>query len=172
MTVLQTIQTRYSVRAYLPTPVEKDKIAAILAAARMAPTAANRQPQRILVVRSVEGLAKFRKVCRFREAPLVFVVCVQTNEAWVRAADGFNASLVDASIVTDHMMLAATDLGLGSLWMSAFDPVALRNEFAIPALYEPAHLLCVGYADGVAPSLERFASARKPLEQTVFWEQF
>ena len=168
---MQTIRNRYSVRAYLPRPVEDEKIATILDAARMAPTGANRQPHRILVVRTPEQLAKFRTVCRFREAPLVFVVCVQPREAWVRPFDGFNLAIVDATIVTDHMMLVATELGLGSLWMSAFDPVALRREFAIPVDLEPVNLLCVGYANGPAPSPERFINDRKPLKDTVFWEK-
>jgi len=172
MTVLQTMRNRYSVRAYLPRAVEIEKINAILEAARIAPTAANRQPQRILVVRVPEQLAKFCKVCHFRESPLVFIVCVQRGESWVRTCDRFNAAVVDASIVTDHMMLEATELGLGSLWMSAFDPEALRREFSIPENLTPVNILCVGYADGPAPSPERFVQGRKPLEQIVFWERF
>lgn len=172
MELFETMQKRYSVRAYLPQPVEVEKIHQILEASRWAPTAANRQSHRIVVVQEPAHLKKFHGLCKFRESPLVFIICSQDSEAWVRAHDGFNAGLVDATIVCDHMMLAATDLGLGSLWMSSFDVAGVQREFELPTAWTPQHLLCVGYAAGDSPSLQRFETVRKPLEETIFWETF
>ena len=167
MTIQQTIRMRYSVRSYSSRPVEDEKIALLLDTARLAPTAANRQPFRIVVVRAPDKLALLAGLCRFRHSPLVFVVCGVPAEAWVRAKDQFNACLVDTAIVCDHMMLAATELGLGSLWMSSFDALGVAAALELPQGWEPHHLLCLGYAEGEAPGPGRFATARKPLESLV-----
>ncbi len=167
MTMQQIIHTRYSVRSYSTRPVEDEKIALLLETARLAPTAANRQPFRIVVVRAQEKLERLAGLCRFRHSPLVFVLCGVPAEAWVRASDHFNACLVDTSIVCDHLMLAATELGLGSLWMSSFDVKGVAAALELPEGVEPHHLLCLGYAEGEAPGPGRFATARKPLENLV-----
>ena len=172
MDFLKLAQDRHSVRAYLPKPVEREKALAILEAARVAPTAANRQPQRILVVQDPVNLIKFEKVCRYRKAPLMFIVCAKRDEAWVRTQDRMVTTQIDASIVTDHMMLAAASLGLGSLWMTAFDPVAAREQFSVPEDLEIVNILCVGYEDGDGPAAGRHAFQRKPLAETVSWETF
>lgn len=169
MDILELMHQRCSIRAYQPRAVEPDKIVQILEAAHVAPTAANRQPFRIVAVQEPGNLAKFRPLCKFREPPLVFIVCALPAEAWTRA-DGFNAAVVDASIVCDHMMLVATSLGLGSLWMTAFDVDGVKREFALPAGWEPAHLLCVGYAEDEPKSPERFVNDRRPLSDMVRWE--
>ncbi len=161
------LHSRYSVRSYLDTPVEAEKLAQILAAARLAPTAANRQPFRIVVVQDPQQLAKFRPLCRFREPPLVLIVCGVPAEAWVRPSDGFSACLVDTSIVCDHMMLAATELGLGSLWMTSFDLDGVRQAFGIARDLVPHHLLCLGYPAGEKASPDRFDTGRRPLSDLV-----
>lgn len=111
MSILDTIKKRYSVRQYKNTPVEQEKVDAILEAAHCAPTAANMQPQKVLVVRKPENLAKFSSGANTYNAPLVMLVCSDLNEAWVRPYDGKNMVDIDASIITDHMMLTATELG-------------------------------------------------------------
>jgi nitroreductase len=92
---------RYSVRQFKNKPVEKERLDLILEAARIAPTAANKQPQRILVVNGAEGLEKVDACtpCRFG-APLVFIICYDRNETWIRKFDGAQSGEVDASIVT------------------------------------------------------------------------
>jgi len=167
--VMECMRRRYSVRSYQNRPVEKEKILEILEAGRIAPTAANRQPFRIVVVQDPERVSQFRTLCKFREAPVVLIVCALPAEAWERTSDGFNAAITDTSIVCDHMMLAATDQGLGSLWMSSFDVKGVQREFSLPEGWEPTHLLCLGYANGEAASPTRLSTARKPLEELVRW---
>ncbi|MDR1972979.1 MAG: nitroreductase family protein [Treponema sp.] len=145
---------RYSVRNFLEKPVEKEKIALILEAARRAPTAANRQPQRILVLETSDDLARMDRctTCRFG-APLAFLVCYDHREAWVRDFDKEHSGWVDASIAATHMMLQAADLGIGSTWVMWFDPAITRIEFKLPSYLVPVAFLPAGYpAPGSIPS--------------------
>ena len=86
--------------------------------------------------------------------------------------DGKKIGDIDASIVTDHMMLAAASLGLDTLWICMFKPEAVREEFALPEGIEPVNILLVGYGAGEPASPERHAELRKPLAETVFHERF
>lgn len=79
---------------------------------------------------------------------------------------------IDASIVTDHMMLAATSLGLDTLWICMFKPEAVREEFALPPHVEPVNILLIGYGDGIPADPDRHDTLRKPLDETVFYEKF
>ena len=132
MSLIDLMKARYSVRQYQSTPVEEEKLMAVLEAGRVAPTAANRQPQRIYVVRTPEALGKLAKAANIHNPPLALIVCADKSEAWVRPIDQKDSCDIDASIVTDHMMLRATELGLGSLWICMFDPEIVRKEFALP----------------------------------------
>ncbi|MGI6345258.1 MAG: nitroreductase family protein [Bacillota bacterium] len=172
MSFFELARRRFSVRQFEARKVEQEKLDIILEAGRIAPTAANRQPQRILVVQSEEGLEKASRAARIHGAPLLLIVCADRNLAWRRAADGSDSVYIDASIVTDHMMLAATDLGLGSLWICGFRPDALRQEFDIPEHLVPVNILAIGYNAGPVASPDRHAEKRLPREQTVFYEEF
>ena len=170
MDFLDIAKKRYSVRSYQEMPIEREKLDQILEAGRVAPTGANKQPQRLIVVQSKEGLEKVGKAARFYGAPCVIIVCSDTGETWKRPYDGKKLTDIDASIVTDHMMMQATELGLGTLWICWFDPGVLRAEFDIPGHLEIVNLLAVGYADGEPQSPERHGKVRKPLGETVFYE--
>ena len=117
--------------------VEPEKLARILEAGRVAPTGANRQPQRLVVVQSKEGMEKLARCTRDFGAPTAIVVCADTSEAWTRKYDDKMIGDIDASIVTDHMMLCAASLGLDTLWICMFKPEAVHEEFALPAHVEP-----------------------------------
>lgn len=170
MGFLELAKKRYSVRKYKDIPVEPEKLEQILEAGRVAPTGANKQPQRLIVVQSKEGLEKLGKAARFYGAPCVVIVCSDAGETWERPYDGKKLTDIDASIVTDHMMLQATELGLGTLWICWFDPKVLRAEFDIPDQLEIVNLLAIGYADGEPQSPDRHEKMRKPLGGTVFRE--
>lgn len=172
MNFLELAKKRYSVRKYEARQVEEEKLMKILEAGRVAPTAVNYQPQRLIVVREKEGLEKLKKAANIYDAPLAIIVCADRNVAWKRPFDGKNTADIDASIVTDHMMLQATELGLGTVWICYFKPDVLRKEFNIPDHVEPVNILAVGYAAGEGPSPDRHASARKPLKETVFYETY
>ena len=122
MDFIEIAKKRYSVRSYKDKKVEEEKLQKILEAAHVAPTAANLQPVRLIVVQSSEGLAKIGKGANLYGAPLAVIVCADHGKAWVRPFDKKQTTDIDASILTDHMMLQATESGLGSVWICYFKP--------------------------------------------------
>ncbi len=141
------IKERHSVRSYLAKHVETEKLNAILEAGRLAPTAANLQPITVFVVEGKETLAKLAKAANIYDAPLALIICADKEVAWTRPFDGMQTTDIDASIVTDHMMLQASALGLGSVWICYFKPDVVKKEFAIPENLIPVNILAIGYAD-------------------------
>ncbi len=168
---LSLAQKRYAVRSYLPKPVEAEKLELILEAGRIAPTAKNNQPHKFLVVQRTEGLEKLSKCTNVQGYPLAIIVCGVPSEAWVRPYDGKGMVDTDTAIVATHMLLEAADLGLGSCWMTRFDPSVVRELFRIPEGIEPEHILSIGYAAENAHPSERHTS-RKPLADLVVEESF
>ncbi len=167
MNFTELCATRYSVRKFAAIPVEPEKIQAILETGRLAPTAKNLQPQHIYVLRSEEAISKIRSVtqCAYN-APVVLVICGRVSEGWVNPFDNVNHTETDTSIVTCHMMLKATELGLGTVWVGWFDPEKVSAVLELPEGDVPFALLPVGYpADDAAPMPAHFS--RKPLEETV-----
>ncbi len=158
------IKARYSVRAYKPDVVPDALVKQVLEAARLAPTAANRQPFLTLVVNTRGREAELKKVYKadwFSQPPLVLGVCAIGDEAWKRM-DGRNYSDVDATIVMDHIILAAADLGLGTCWIGAFDPAVAKQVFELPEGVEPIAFTPLGY-----PADTSGVKKRKPIEDLV-----
>ena len=166
----ELIAARYSVRAYRSDPVEDEKLQAILESARLAPTAANRQPIQLVVMHTVGREEEIRKIYHrpwFVQAPLVIAVCTISSQAWVRDSDKFNARLIDAAIVADHLILAAANLGLGTCWIANFNTEAARSVLCLPAEVEPVIFTPLGYpADKPGPKI------RKPLADLVRYEHW
>jgi nitroreductase len=163
------IRTRRSIRGYRPDPVSEDILQRILDAARIAPTAANRQPFQLIVVADPSTRARLKEVYDrdwFWTAPLIIVGCVEEAKAWQRA-DGFNAAEVDLSIVMDHLILAATDEGLGTCWICHFDEPKLKQILGIPDGVRAIALTPLGY-----PAAEPRPFQRKPLEELVRRERW
>lgn len=146
MDFITIAKQRMSVRNYKKTKVEPEKLEKILEAAHVAPTAANLQPVHLIAVQSEEGLAKIGKAASIYEAPLAIIVCA------------------------DHMMLQATELGLGTVWVCYFDPDVLRQEFDLPANLEPVNILVVGYSNEKPADTNRFDKKRIPMRQLVSYE--
>lgn len=165
------IEERYSVRKFSAAPVEKERLDVILEAGRVAPTAHNEQPQRILVIEDRAALDKLPDCtpCHF-SAPLALLICTDNSACW-RHENGKLSGEIDASIVCTHMMLAATNLGLGCTWVMVFDPEKMREVYHIPEDIVPVALLPIGYpAENARPS--RLHEDRKTLDETVVYNQF
>ena len=114
-----------------------------------------------------------KKACtRDFGAPCAIIVCADTGQAWERKYDGKVIGDIDASIVTDHMMLCAASLGLDTLWICMFKPEAVRAEFNLPEHVEPVNILLVGYGAGIPADPGRHELLRKPLSETVVEERF
>ncbi len=169
---MELAKKRYSVRKYTEQKVELEKLARILEAGRVAPTANNNQPQRLLIINEEEDLEKLKKGANVFGAPLAVIVCADHSTSWKRSFDGKDSADIDASIVTDHMMLEATQLGLGTLWICRFEVGVIRAEFNIPDNFEPVNILAIGYASDPVECSGRHDQKRKPLESTVFYKTF
>jgi nitroreductase len=171
MDFAELIRQRYSVRAYKPTAVPDEILAQVLEAGRLAPTAANKQPFRVIVIHTKGRESELRRIYHrdwFTQAPLILCVCTVRAEAWKRAMyDGKSHADVDATIVMDHMVLAAADLGLGTCWIAAFDPAAAREVLALPPEVEPALFTPLGF-----PNDQPKAKERRPLEELVRYERW
>lgn len=167
MDFLELAKRRYSVRAYKDAPVEREKVVRILEAARVAPSAANLQPTHILVVDDEDGMKKLEQAANVHGAPLAIIVCADRSRAWKRPSDGKSTSDIDASIATDHMMLEATSLGLGSVWICWFAPDVIVREFGLPTSLEPVNILAIGYGDEPARSPDRHAGERRSISELV-----
>ncbi len=161
---------RSSCRDYSPAPVEEEDIEHILGAARQAPTAANRQPIKIIVIHTEGRESEIRRIYDrdwFVGAPLVLCVCAIPDEAWVREQDDKSYHEVDAAIVMDHIIYAATERGLGTCWVAAFDSDAAREILELPDGAEPVVFASIGH------SIDRSrAKTRKPLSQLVYYERW
>jgi len=163
------IRKRYSVRDYEGRPVEEEKLQQVLEAGRLAPTAANRQPFQILVLTTAGRGAELRRIYHrswFVQAPLLLCICAIRAEGWTRV-DGKVYTDVDAAIAMDHMILAATDLGLGTCWVAAFDPGAAREVLGLPPGVEPVAFTPLGY-----PADQPRAKERKDLSDLVRYESW
>lgn len=171
MDFLNIAKSRYSVRSYTNKKVEKEKLDKILEAAHIAPTAANLQPVRLLVVQEESGLTKIGKAANIYNAPLAVIVCSDHAKAWKRPFDGKQTIDIDASIVTDHMMLEATELGLGTVWVCYFKPDIIKSEFDLPEGLEPINILVIGYTDEQSANPERHSTQRISLSELVSYEK-
>lgn len=171
MTFSQLTHQRFSVRKYDIRPVEPEKLTAILEAGRLAPTAVNYQPQRILVIQG-EDMEKMKgcSPCIFG-APVCLVVCYDKNVSW-KSRSGREIGDVDGGIVLTQMMYQAQELGLGSLIVGIYKEPLLRERFAIPENLEIVALLMLGYAAEDCEPHPEFHASRKPLEETVFYGSF
>jgi nitroreductase len=147
MDVMEAIRTRRSVRSYLNKPVEDETLNQVLEAARLAPSANNRQEGSYVVVRDQESRHLLSIAAEGQgfvaEAPVVIACCaVESNHVM---SCGQPAYAVDLSIAVDHMTLAAASLGLGTCWIGAFDEDRVREILGIPESVRVVALLALGY---------------------------
>jgi nitroreductase len=170
MDVYEAIRTRKSVRSYLDKAVEQDKLERILEAARLAPSANNRQEWRFVVVTDPEVRRRLAdEGCGQRfvgEAPVVIAACAETDRRTMRC--GIPCYLVDVAIAIDHLTLAAAAEGLGTCWIGSFDPQKVRSILGIPAEVEVIELLPLGYPRDPKP----VAKSRLPLDAVVHRERW
>ncbi|NLY19395.1 MAG: nitroreductase [Clostridiaceae bacterium] len=167
MDFFDVLQKRFSVRSYKKEPVEQEKLNKILEAAQLAPTACNLQSFKIIVAKTDGRRELFKKIYHrpwFSEAPYVLGVCALTDKCWVRS-DQKSYADVDAAIVMDHIILAATALGLGTCWIGAFDPEAVKEAFELEDGIEPIAFTPLGY-----PNENYVKRKRKPLEELVIFK--
>lgn len=164
MSVLETIANRYSVRSYKPDAVEDEKLGKILEAARLAPTAANRQGFRVVVIptdRYKEQLKRIYSPEWFTQPPYVLGIYAVPGE-YAITKSGRSFGPVDASIAFTQILLAATELGLGTCWIGAFNDQAAKELPQVAPAWEPVGFTPLGYFEG-----REVKKIRKPLADLV-----
>ncbi len=141
---MDVCKKREATRKFKSDQIDEEIIRKILEVGRFAPTAKNLQPQRIFVIRSKEGLEKIDQAspCRYH-APTVLLVCSDKKVAWSKG--DYSTYEMDACIVATHLMLGATNYGVGNIWIEMFDKDFIKSAFALGENVEPICLIPLGY---------------------------
>ncbi|MCD6521845.1 nitroreductase family protein [Candidatus Calescamantes bacterium] len=163
------IEERRSVRSFRVDPIPDDVLLRILEAARKAPSANNFQPWKFIVVKDEEKKRKIADFCMgqnfIAEAPVVIVACGLPTPSRI---GGYTTSmLVDVAIAVEHLILAATNEGLGTCWIGAFDNIKLKRLLGIPDEIQVVAVIPVGY-----PLRKGWKTPRKELEEIVCFEKY
>lgn len=169
MDILTAIQSRRSIRAYSSKPVEQDKLELILEAARLSPSAANRQDWKFIVVRDAGLRAKLTEASLGQpfvgEAPVILVAC-GTNPDSVMSC-GQHRYTVDLSIAVAYMILEASSLGLGTCWLGRFDEQMVKDALKIPDAVRVVAMTPLGY-----PNESPAPRPRKALDAIVCYNRY
>ena len=161
------LKERYSVRNYSSKPIEKEVLAKILEAGRVAPSARNSQPLKIYVLQTEDALAKAKETspCTFN-APIILMMCSDNNLGYQNPFTAERYNTMDITIATTQMMLQATALGVGSCWVCRFNPILAAEVFNLPDNIQPICLLTLGYPSEEAVPSDRHFS-RKAMDEIV-----
>ena len=169
MDVCRAILERRSVRTYESREIPEESLNKILEAARLAPSAANRQLWKFVVVRDEKRRRALADAAGGQgfvgEAPIIIAaVGLQPDHLM---GCGVPAYAVDLAIAVDHMTLQAVELGIGSCWIGAFSQEGVKKILKIPDKYKVVTLLPIGY-----PATSGGSKIRKSVEEVVCYETF
>ncbi|MGD9127471.1 MAG: nitroreductase family protein [Planctomycetia bacterium] len=168
MNVYEAILARKSVRAYQNREVSDEILDRILDAARMAPSASNRQEWRFVVVRDPEMREKLAEAARrqmfIAEAPVVVACCAETDGHIMSCGEACYP--IDVAAAIDHLTLAAVEEGLGTCWIGAFNQAKVKELLNIPPEIQVVELLPLGYPADPTPKPKQ----RLQLEEIVHHE--
>ncbi|MDD1770641.1 MAG: nitroreductase family protein [Methanomassiliicoccales archaeon] len=174
------MKARHSVRTFADQPVEDEKITSALEAARLAPSARNSQPWRYIVVKDRSMLERIADSGRLnswvKKVPVLVIACADPkDDATVNGMDYF---LLDVGISMEHLVLRATELGLGTCWLAGYDEVKVRAALGIPDNVRVVAMTPLGYPtekpglrDALTKTLAR-SKNRKSLEEIVRKEKW
>jgi len=175
---MDVVQKRRSVRAYSDKPVEEEKLTKVLEAARLAPSWANKQCCKYIVVKEkakIETLGGLL-IPWLKHAPIVLVACADPKES--ETHNSMDYFLVDIGISMQQAVLAATDLGLGTCWIGGFSEEKIKKALEIPSNIKVVALTPLGYPAmnmGLGAKLIKALAgggARKPIEETVHYDKW
>ncbi len=170
MDVYEAIIKRKSVRSFKDEEVPDEIISRLLEAARLAPSASNRQEWRFVVVRDQVMRKKLAEAARGQkfvaEAPVVLACCAETDEHVM--ACGQLCYPIDVAIAMDHITLCAAGEGLGTCWIGAFEEEPVKQLLGIPSPVRVVGLLPIGYPTDPSSVKKK----RLPLEEIVKYERW
>lgn len=167
MTFQELAKKRYSVRLYSPEPVTQEQLDYILECARTAPSAVNFQPWHFYIARTPETIQKLQQTYNrdwLATASLCIVACICHDQSWHRRIDGKDHGDIDIAIATEHICLAAAEIGLGTCWICNFDAKLCQQLLNLPDNQEPAVLIPIGHPH---PDDKPRGTTRKPIQEIV-----
>ena len=166
--VFEAIKRRRSIRKYEETVVEKEKLLNVLEAARLAPSAMNRQPYAFVVIKEKETVQKLSSACNQEWiAPIIIVVCAFPKKAWIRD-DGEEYWKADAAIAMNNISLQACTEGLGTCWIAAFKEERIKTILGITPEAKVLAMTPLGYpAEKKGP-----VTKRKNIDELVHYEKW
>ncbi|TFG64261.1 MAG: nitroreductase [Spirochaetales bacterium] len=166
MDVYEAITLRKSVRSYEDRPVEEEKLKRIFSAARLAPSASNRQEWRFVLVTDKTFIGRLAEEganqAFLAEAPVIIACCAETDGHNMKC--GLPCFPIDVAIAVDHITLCAAAEGLGTCWIGAFDPETVKKILGIPAHIRVVELLALGYPKDPSAAVKM----RKPMDDILF----
>ena len=168
MEVMEAIKARYSVRKYADQPIEPEKLAQIMEAGRLAPTASNQQLNKHIIVTDKDLIRQMVDACEGQKwietAPAILVECASGDRTMIC---GQSARSMDGAIAMAYMTLEAVSLGLQFCWLGWFQPEKVRALLNIPEDYVVIAVVPVGY-----PAVKGHASKKKATEEVVGYNIF
>lgn len=171
MDILEVMKNRRSIRKYRPDPIPEELLNKVLSAARVAPSANNAQPWKLVIVRDEELKRRLVQACAgqkfIAEAPIVIVGCGLPDDAYATAGGYMNSFVMDVTIAMDHLILAAASLGLGTCWIAAFKEEKVKDIIGISSDARVVALTPLGYPDEVPKK-----TSRKDLAELVCYDKF
>jgi nitroreductase len=170
MTECTLFERRFSCRVFDTTPLDRETVETVLEAARWAPNGGNLQPWRFVVVldsnrrRAIAGAAYGQGF--LAQAPVVITVCAVPDESATKYGPRGRElyCLQDTAAAAENILLAATDRGLGSCWVGAFDESAAARVLELPRNWRPVALIALGRPAEVEPR-----RTRRPLSEITLW---
>jgi nitroreductase len=169
--LMNLIETRKSIRSYKPQEVEEEKLNYILQAFRKAPSAKNLQPWKLIVVKDKKKISDLSIACNnqtfLAEAPILIVACAKEEEAYGVMGGYMSSYPIDVAIALEHLILAATEKGLGTCWIGAFKEKLVKGLLDVPEDVRVVAVTPLGY-----PAREGGARGRKPLAKIVSYDKY
>jgi len=165
---MDLVRKRRSIRRYKPDPISDRDLKTILEAARLAPSWSNRQCWRYIIVTDQSIKEKLAKAGEkwVNEAPVIVVVCADPRTSGHKP--GMEYFMVDIGISFKHLVLAATNLGIGTCWIGAFDAEQVKEALGVPSEIRVVAYTALGYPD----EKKGRVFARKPLRDICFYERY
>jgi len=167
MTVMEAIEARWSVRKYLDRPVETEKLAQIMEAGRLAPTASNEQKWKHIAVTDPALIREMVAACKDVQwvgtAPVILVSCAEGDRTMLC---GQSARTIDCAIGMSYMTLEAIEQGLGFCWLGWFYPDKVRRILNLPDNYMVVAVATVGY-----PAAQGRRSSKKSAEEVIVYNR-
>jgi len=170
-TLMELIETRRSIRSYKDQEIEEDKLNYVLQAFRKAPSAKNLQPWKLVVIKNKKILSDIAIACNnqtfMEEAPVIIAACAKEEEAYGTMGGYMNSYPIDIAIALEHLILAATEKGLGTCWIGAFKEQLVKDILGVPDNVKVVALTPLGY-----PAGEASVSGRKPLTEIISYDKY